>query len=84
MYISYNREENTYLLHISIKKEIPQEINKTNLLVFENDIYLKTASKLFDLLSKSNSKLNEWKMVPENYIYGYINGEVVLRVEKTR
>lgn len=82
MYITNNKEENVYLLHISIKKEIPEKINKMDFLNFEDNIHLKTLRKLFDLLRESNILLNEWNLLPNNYLYGFVNGEVVLRVEK--
>lgn len=85
MYIAYDVEDGNYLLHISLKNDFPNSIDKRNLLIFENNQHIETAIMVYKEMRETNDMLEHWLLVEdlESIIYGYICGELILRVYKS-
>lgn len=85
MYIDYNVEDGNYLLHISLKNDFPNSIDKKRLLIFENNQHIETAIMVYKKICENNDLLEHWLLVEdmESIIYGYICGELILRVYKS-
>ncbi len=84
MYIAYDVEDGNYLLHISLKNDFPNGIDKKSLLIFENNQHIETAIMVYKTMCENDDLLERWLLVEdkESIIYGYLCGELILRVYK--